>query len=91
MKLRSAFKVLRITFSSAVIAVLGFINLRIYTQSGTAIAPDETIAADVAGQLTFLREAIERGADVKMQRLFPEGRLFMNCLYGLANVEAGLR
>ena len=41
--------------------------------------------------LRFIRRAIESGADADMQRLFPEGRFFMNCLYGLASVEAGLR
>ncbi len=91
MNLHSFVKTLRIVFGSVVIAVLVVVNLRIYTRSGTQIAHDAPIHADVAAQLKFLRGAIERGADMDMQRLFPEGRLFMNCLYGLANVEAGLR
>lgn len=91
MKIRSAFTALRIAFSSVVIAVLVSVNLRVYTENGTQIAPDAPIHADVACQLKFLRGAIEGGADIDMQRVFPEGRFFMNCLYGLANVEAGLR
>ena len=91
MKLQSAVKVFRVGFAVVVIAVLAVLNLRIHTQIGTRIAHDETIDEEVLARLQFLREAIEGGADVRMQRLFPEGRLFMNCLYGLANVEAGLR
>jgi hypothetical protein len=91
MNLRTLLKALGIAFSSVVIAVLLCINLRLYTAGGTVIAPDAPIHADVTAQLRFLRGAIERGADADMQSLFPEGRFFMNCLYGLANVEAGLR
>ncbi|MEK0448545.1 MAG: hypothetical protein RL088_813 [Verrucomicrobiota bacterium] len=88
---RAALKALRVVLTCIVISTLLFINLRLYTKDGTEISPDAPVHADVAAQLRFLRGAIERGADADMQRLFPEGRFFMNCLYGLANVEAGLR
>jgi hypothetical protein len=89
--MKIAIKFLRIAFAWGVFVVLASVNLRIYTHRGTGIAPDDPVDADVAAQLKFIRRAIEGGADIDMQRLFPEGRLFMNCLHGLANVEAGLR
>ncbi|MEV6278990.1 hypothetical protein [Nocardia sp. NPDC051832] len=41
-------------------------------------------------QLSFLRGAIEDGADKQAQGLFPEGYFFTNALYGIAWVQAGL-
>jgi hypothetical protein len=74
-----------------VTAVLGVINFRLYTTEGTRIEHGIPVNESVAAQLRFIRTAIEHGADADMQALFPEGRFFMNCLYGLASVEAGLR
>lgn len=74
-----------------VVAVLAGINFRLYTTQGTRIEPDAPVNPGVVAQLRFIRTAIEEGADADMQKLFPEGRFFMNCLYGLASVEAGLR
>lgn len=73
------------------VAFLVVLNVRLYTKEGAGIQPDNPVNAGVRAQLRFIRLAIESGADAEMQRLFPEGRFFMNCLYGLASVEAGLR
>lgn len=40
-------------------------------------------------QLSFVRAAIEDGADKEAQGLFPEGYFFLNALYGLAWAQAG--
>jgi hypothetical protein len=47
--------------------------------------------AGVRRQLTFLREALDRGAGEQAQQLFPEGYFFLHVLYGLAWVELGQR
>ena len=52
-------------------------------------ATDELPAA-VDKRLAFLRGAIDDGADIDAQRLFPEGYFFVNTLYGLAWVQVGL-
>ncbi|MEU4598958.1 hypothetical protein [Nocardia sp. NPDC023988] len=39
-------------------------------------------------QLSFLRAALDDGADTAAQQQFPEGHLFSNALYGLAWVQA---
>jgi len=41
-------------------------------------------------QLTFLRSALDGGADQDAQKLFPEGYYFLNALYGIAWVQVGL-
>ena len=89
--MKRALRFLRRVIAVLVLAVIFIVNARLYTQSGTTISVHTPIEADVRAQLKFLRRAIESGADADMQRLFPEGRFLMNCLYGLANVEAGLR
>lgn len=89
--MKRALRFLRRVIAVLVLAVILIINARLYTQSGTSISPHTPIEPDIHAQLKFLRNAIQNGADADMQRLFPEGRFFMNCLYGLANVEAGLR
>ncbi len=48
------------------------------------ISPNE----DLLAQDRFLREAVNSGADREMQRLFPEGKLFMQTLAGLVNRSA---
>ncbi|MEV0682870.1 hypothetical protein AB0I35_03290 [Nocardia sp. NPDC050378] len=49
-------------------------------------------AGDIPGsterQLSFLRAALDDGADTAAQQQFPEGHLFSNALYGLAWVQA---
>ncbi|MGW5571898.1 hypothetical protein ACWEVD_11910 [Nocardia thailandica] len=44
--------------------------------------------ASTQRQLAFVRTALDRGADTDAQRLFPEGYVFANVLYGLAWVQA---
>lgn len=41
-------------------------------------------------QLTFLRSAIDGGADHDAQAMFPEGYFFLNALYGLAWIQVGM-
>ena len=91
LRIKTALRIFLRVFVLIVIACLLILNVRLHTMQGTAIEPDVPVNAGVQAQLRFIRNAIEHGADADMQRLFPEGRFFMNCLYGLASVEAGLR
>ena len=88
---RKALRVLLRAMVLIIIAILVVLNVRLYTREGSGVEPDLPVNSGVRAQLRFIRDAIERGADADMQRLFPEGRFFMNCLFGLASVEAGLR
>ncbi|MFJ6949229.1 hypothetical protein ACISU4_32120 [Streptomyces wuyuanensis] len=45
----------------------------------------------VARQLAFIRAALDEGAGDEAQGLFPEGYFFLHALYGLAEVELGMR
>lgn len=48
-------------------------------------------SADAGRQLAFVDAALARGEAERMQRLFPEGYLFLWVLSGLAHVELGLQ
>ena len=75
-----------------VLLVLLFVNVNLYyTPETTFVAPD-SLRADLLKELRGLKSALQDNADIKMQRLYPEGYLFMNATYGLAwsNFMAGL-
>lgn len=60
--------------------------------AGRFLWPQPDIAEQPGGtwrQLSYLREALDDGADDAAQQQFPEGYPFMNALYGLAWVQAG--
>ncbi|WP_433347380.1 hypothetical protein [Micromonospora sp. CA-111912] len=82
--LRPTFRVLAALLSAA--ALLGGVRLLVPATAG----PDEQ-PPGVARQLTFLRSALDDGAGVDAQKMFPEGWFFAHVLYGLARVEQGLR
>jgi hypothetical protein len=64
-----------------IIVVLVWINLNL-------LAGKTWRAEDKVKQLNFIGLAIEGGADTEMQGLYPEGFMFLNCLYGLAWCDA---
>jgi hypothetical protein len=55
------------------------------------VVPATPHLSAVHRQLTFLRAALDDGADEQAQQLFPEGYFFLHVLYGLSWVELGLR
>jgi len=88
-------KVLKILFCLPVIVVLLFIlfiNVKLYYAPEIKFVAPDSIDADVLKELRGLENALQDNADTKMRRLYPEGYLFMNAIYGLAwcNFMAGL-
>ncbi|SBT51965.1 hypothetical protein [Micromonospora auratinigra] len=68
-------------------ALLGLV--RLVAPAAPAGPSDEP--PGVARQLTFLRQALDDGAGEDAQALFPEGWFFAHALYGLTQVDLGLR
>lgn len=65
-------------------AVLIFFNAGFYYSPEFESDKSGKWNKDVYQQLTHLKAEVHTGAAAEMQRLFPEGHLFMNALYGLA-------
>ncbi|MEX2233309.1 MAG: hypothetical protein WD824_14195 [Cyclobacteriaceae bacterium] len=60
------------------------INARIYYHPEIRIAGQDTVNTDVLKELRGLKSALDNNADLEMQKIYPEGYLFINALYGLA-------
>lgn len=79
-------RLLRIALAVVVLAsIVG--TARVAIVSARPLSGGTTIAE----QATFLQGAIDRGADGDMQRLFPEGRLFMHALTAHATLSGSGR
>jgi hypothetical protein len=74
----------RLAFAALVVALLIALNLRLYhaPYAGTGELDTEALA-----QLRFLDEAVSSGAADQMQRVFPEGFVFLHALHGLSWAE----
>ncbi|WP_020568530.1 hypothetical protein [Neolewinella persica] len=64
--------------------LLLYFNASFYYSPNFEDASNGTYNEDVYHQLQHLKGKMHAGAASDMQRLFPEGHLFMNALYGLA-------
>jgi len=64
-----------------------FLNVRLYHRPTFKKNDQTVINVDLLAELRSLRSVMESGAAVDMQKLFPEGYLFMNALYGLSWCE----
>lgn len=74
-------KRLYIFFSLLIIMIVVFVNYRY-------LSPDESVIS----QLNYLKKQIrDNNADIEMQKVFPEGYVFMNALYGLTWCETALK
>lgn len=67
----------------ALIYLLQF-NCRLYHSPEFGQTTDGLVNKTLLRQLYFLRGALEAGAGEEMQNVYPEGFLFIHCLYGLA-------
>lgn len=66
------------------IGYVGYINIKLYYQP---VYTAQGINSDLLKQWQFLKAKMRAGEDHKMQRLFPEGYMFMNALYGIFSAE----
>lgn len=64
--------------------ILMFINVKIHYSPSPKVVGRDTVNIDLLKQLRGLKHAVSKNADIDMQRLYPEGYLFFNALYGLA-------
>jgi hypothetical protein len=83
-------KTFKITFSIFFIASLfyiAYLNSRLYYQPHFENAGSTAINTDVLKQLSFLQRKMHSGAADDMQKVYPEGFVFMNALYGLSWCE----
>jgi hypothetical protein len=64
--------------------LLLYFNAAFYSSPGFEDTGNGKYNKDVHHQLQYLKGEMHMGATSEMQRLFPEGHLFMNALYGLA-------
>lgn len=64
--------------------VVTIINIRLSYKPDLTVGNGDTIDYDLLGELRALRDAQHQYADVEMQKLYPEGYIFMNAIYALA-------
>jgi hypothetical protein len=71
-------------FLFSIVGVLFFFNVGFYYSPDFEASASGEWNEDVYHQLIHLKQEMHTGAARDMQKLFPEGDLFMNALYGLA-------
>jgi len=69
------------------VPIIILFNLRLYYQPSYIEIGSSSINSDVVHQLNFLKEKMHIGAADDMQKLFPEGFVFLNSLYALSWIE----
>jgi hypothetical protein len=77
----------RIVISTLCILILGitaYLNYALYYQPRFGSAGGVTVNTDLLHGLRHLKKQIHAGAADEMQKLYPEGFVFLNALYGLA-------
>ena len=67
-----------------ILITIVIINARIHYHPEIRIAGQDTVNTDVLKELRGLKSALDSNADLEMQKIYPEGYLFINALYGLA-------
>lgn len=84
MSLTKTFKYLSYAVLGLLLLLLLIFNLAFYHAASFATVEEAAYNEDVYHQLRYLQTKMHTGAASEMQRLFPEGYLFTNALYGLA-------
>jgi hypothetical protein len=78
---------LRILFSLPIVVLLVgiiFVNIRIGYPPQVETIGSKVMSDDLLKELRGLKLALQKDADIDMQKVYPEGYLFINALYGLA-------
>lgn len=65
-------------------AYLFYVNVKLFYQPQFETIEKSTVNVDLLKQLRYLERRIHEGEDEQMQQLFPEGKMFMDALYGLS-------
>lgn len=68
-------------FLLTIIVLLSLINLRLHHTPDLRIEGTDTINRDLLTELRGLNSAFQNKADADMQRLYPEGYVFLNAIY----------
>lgn len=71
-------------FLLLIFVLLLVINLRLHHSPDIRIENGDTINHDLLAQLRGLNLALQQNADADMQRIYPEGYVFLNAIYALA-------
>ncbi len=74
------------TLALFLVGVLLF-NVKLYYQPSYQEVGAQHINKGVLRQLAHLKEELRHGAGREMQRIYPEGFVFLNALYGLSWLE----
>jgi hypothetical protein len=68
----------------AILIIIITVNVRIHYSPNVELSGVDTVREELLTELNGLRSALEKGADVDMQRLYPEGYIFLNGIYSLS-------
>lgn len=85
--MRKLFKKLSKSIFTLFLIGMLYLNLSLYHSADFVTTKQGIYNNDVYHQLQFLKSKLHQGAGKDMQRLFPEGFIFINCLYGLSWVN----
>ena len=64
--------------------IITLVNVNVHYQPEVLIRGDDTIQLELLNELRGLQEALNENADVEMQKIYPEGYVFLNAIYALA-------
>ena len=81
------FRKIALFFLVFLLGGLLFFNVRLYYKPRYVSHGDLSLHQGLTDQLNFLESEMHLGAAWEMQRLYPEGFVFMNALYGLSWAE----
>ncbi len=80
-------KAIKIFIKSALVAIIigiGYLNASLYYSPKFIEENGVEYNEDVYNQLNFLKAELQNGAGAEMQKMFPEGFVFINALYALS-------
>lgn len=80
-------KKIRISLLFLCLALLLLFNLGLYHAPSYQTQAGKSLNQDFIHHLNFLRADIHQGSAKEMQRIYPEGFVFQNALYGLSWIE----
>lgn len=89
--MRRLWKGIVVVLGALLVALIIYCNVALYYQPGTPVEHGHVQYDDLLHELRGLKQAMDDGAAEDMQRLYPEGYIFMHALYGLAWADVAAR